>query len=151
MRRIGKLKKIFHKINKIVFVVGMISLLVLVLIVMNSSSEVIDGVWGTLGVICLLNTFLFLLFVVISAILVVVEGLKTDKVALFKKYRDNVIWMTIVYTVPTVMDCFYEAALPESFELGNMVLRILLTALAIMGGEYMIADHSKEDEDELHF
>ena len=144
------MKKIFHKINKIVFVAGMISLLVLVLIVMNSSSEVIEGVWGALGVLCLLVIFLFVIFIAISAILVVVEGLKTDKVAFLKKYRDNVIWMTIVYTVPIVMDCFYEAALPDLFKLGNMVLRILLTALAIMGGEYMIADHSKEDEDELH-
>jgi len=145
------LKKKFDKLNKIMFTAGIIAIIVLVLIAVNSTSDVIDGIWGTISLICLLVIFLFVIFAGISTILAIVEGLKKDARAFLKKMLYNVTWISIAYIVVYVMDYFDESVVHEKLELGRIALRILVTSLAIMGGEYMLADHSKEENEELHF
>jgi len=133
------------------FTAGIIAIIVLVLIAVNSTSDVIDGIWGTISLICLLVIFLFVIFAGISTILAIVEGLKKDARAFLKKMLYNVTWISIAYIVVYVMDYFDESVVHEKLELGRIALRILVTSLAIMGGEYMLADHSKEENEELHF
>jgi len=139
------MKKLFDRLNKIVFVAGIVALIILVLITVNSSEDIIGGMWGTVSFICLLIIFIAGFFATISIVLAIIEGLKKDKVAFLKKFLSNVIWIAIVYTVPYVLDCFYESKFPVSFEFGETVLRVLITALTIIGGEYMLIDHSKEE------
>ena len=143
--------KIFDKLNRIMFIAGMAALAVLVLIVANSGSDTIEGFWGGVSLICLLIIFVFCIFAVISVILGVIQGVKTDKVAFLKKFACNCVGIAVVYIVVFVLDYFVEAELPFEFDLGSMILRILVCALAIIGGEYMITDHSKAKKDELHF
>lgn len=145
------MKKKFDKLNKIMFTAGMIAIIVLVLIAVNSTSDVIDGIWGTISLICLLVIFLSVIFAGISTILAIVEGLKKDARAFLKKMLYNLTWISIAYIVVYVMDYFDESVVHEKLELGRIALRILVTSLAIMGGEYMLADHSKEENEELHF
>lgn len=133
------------------FVVGIIALIILVLIIVNSSGDIIDGIWGTISLMCLLVIFVFGIFAAISVVLAILEGLKKDKLSFFKKLISNVIWIAIAYIIPYGLDYFHESELPMKFELGKVVLRIFVTALAIIGGEYMLADHSEEDKDKLHF
>lgn len=145
------MKKKFDKLNKMIFVAGMIAIIVLVLIAVNSTSDVIDGIWGTISGLCLLVIFLFVIFAGISNVLAIIEGLKKDKRAFLKKILYNFTWISIAYIVVYVMDYFDESAVREKFELGRIALRILVTSLAIIGGEYMLADHSKEEKEELQF
>ena len=139
-----KLKKKFDKLNKIMFAAGAAVLIILVLIAVNSSNQVIGGVWGTVLTICLLTIFLFGIFAAISVGLAIIDGVKKDKRALLKKFVSNVTWITIAYMIPYICDYFYESEFSVQFDIGKIALRILVTALAIMGGEYMLTDHSKE-------
>lgn len=139
------MKKIFDKLNKIIFAIGMIAIIILVLIAANSTSDVIDGIWGTISLICLLVIFLFVIFAGISSIVAITEGLKRDKRAFIKKYLYNITWISIAFIVVYVLDYFDESVVHEKLELGRIVLRILVTSIAIMGGEYMLTDHRKED------
>lgn len=143
--KVSKSKKLFDRLNKIVFVAGIVALIILVLITVNSSEDIIGGMWGTISFICLLIIFIAGFFATISIVLAIIEGLKKDKVAFLKKFLSNVIWIAIVYTVPYVLDYFYESEFPVDFEFGKTVLRVLITALTIIGGEYMLIDHSKEE------
>ena len=145
------MKEKFDKLNKIMFASGMIAIITIVLIVANSTNEVIDGIWGTISLICLLVIFLFVIFAAISAVLAIVEGIKKDKRALLKKILSNVTWIAVVYIVTYGMEYFYKSELPTKVEAGKIAFRVLVTALAIMGGEYMVSNHSKENQDELHF
>lgn len=135
------MKKIFNKLSKIFFVLGMIALITMVLIVANTT---IDGIWGTVMLICLVIIMILCVFAIVSTILAIIEGLKKDKVAFLKKFFSNLLWVTIAYIVLYVLDYFYEFTVPIRFEIGKIVLRVLITSLAIIGGEYMLADHSKE-------
>lgn len=90
------------------------------------------------------------MFATVSVILAITEGLKKDKVAFLKKVFSNVIWITIAYIVPYVLDYFYEYTVPVRFEIGKIVIRVFLTAFAIIGGEYMLAVHSKEVDGEVY-
>ncbi len=139
------MKKKFDKLNKIIFAIGMIAIIILVLIAAKSTSDVIDGIWGTISLICLLVIFLFVIFAGISSIVAIIEGLKSDKRAFIKKYLYNITWISIAFIVVYVLDYFDESVVHEKLELGRIVLRILVTSIAIMGGEYMLTDHSKED------
>ena len=145
------MKKKFDKLNKMMFVAGMIAIIVLVLIAVNSTNDVIDGIWGTISGLCLLVIFLFVIFAGISTVLAIIEGLKKEKRAFLKKILYNFTWISIAYIVVYVMDYFDESVVHEKLELGRIALRILVTSLAIIGGEYMLADHSKEEKEELHF
>ncbi len=146
------MKKIFNKFSKIIFVLGIIALITMVLIVANTVDDAtIDGIIATTMCICLVIIFVFCMFAVVSAILAIIEGLKKDKVAFLKKIFSNVIWITIAHIVPYVLDYFYEYTVPVRIEIGRIVFRVFITAFAIIGGEYMLADHSKEDNDGLHF
>lgn len=145
------MKKIFNKLSKIMFALGIIALIIMVLIVANTTNATIEGIWGTVMLVCLVIIFVFGMFATISVVLAIIEGLKKDKVVFLKKFLSNVVWITIAYIVPYVLDFFYEITVPIGFEISKIVLRVFLTALAIIGGEYMLADHSKEDNDELHF
>jgi len=135
----------FDKLNKIIFVAGIVAIITLVLIVVNFTNEVIEGVWGTISLLCLLVIFLFGMFAVLSVVLAIIEGMKKDKRALLKKFLSNVTWISIAYIVPCILDYFYETEFSMKFEFGKIAFRVLATALAIMGGEYMITDHSKEN------
>ncbi len=139
------MKKIFDKLNKIIFVLGIIALITMLLIVVNTADATIDGILATALLICLVIIFIFCMFVAVSVILAIIEGIKKDKVAFLKKFFSNVIGITIVYTVPYVLDYFYEFAVPAKLEIGEIVLRVFLIAFAIIGGEYMLVDHSKEE------
>ena len=138
------MKMKFDKLNKMMFVAGMIAIIVLVLIAVNSTNDVIDGIWGTISGVCFLVIFFFLIFAGISTVLAIIEGLKKDKRAFIKKCLYNITWISIAFIVVYVMDYFDESAVHEKLVLSIIVLRILVTSLAIMGGEYMLADHSKE-------
>ena len=139
------MKKIFNRLSKIMFVLGLIALIIMVLIVANTTNATIDGIWGTVMLVCLVIIFVFCMFATVSVMLAIIEGLKNDKVSFLKKFFSNVVWITIAYIVPYVLDYFYEFTVPIRFEIGKIVLRVFLTALAIIGGEYMLADHSKEE------
>ena len=145
------MKKIFNKFSKIIFVLGIIALITMVLIVANTADATIDGILATAMLICLVIIFVFCMFAVVSVILAIIEGLKKDKVAFLKKIFLDVIWITIAHIVPYILDYFYEYTVPVRFEIGRIVLRVFITTFAIIGGEYMLADHSKEDNDGLHF
>ena len=95
--------------------------------------------------------FLFGMFAVVSVVLAIVEGMKKDKRALLKKFLSNVTWISIAYIVPCILDYFYETEFSVKFEFGKIALQVLITALAIMGGEYMLTDHGKENQDEFYF
>lgn len=133
------------------FVAGSIALIILVLITVNSSNDIIDGMWGTILFICLMVILVFGVFCAISVVLGIIEGLKKDKVAFLKKFLSNAVWISIAYIVPYILDYFYEVPVSIKFEFAQIPLRVFLIALAIVGGEYMFADHSKDDKDELHF
>lgn len=133
------------------FVLGIIALIILVLIVANTANDSIDGIWGIAILICLVVIFVFCIFAIISVVLAIMKGLKKDKATFLKKFLSNIVLMTIAYLVPYILDCFYEFKIPIEFEFGKLALRVILTALVIIGGEYMLADHSKENNDELHF
>ena len=139
------MKKIFNKLSKIMFVLGIITLIIMALIVANTTNATIDGIWGTVMLVCLIIIFVFCMFATVSVMLAIIEGLKNDKVSFLKKFFSNVVWITIAYVVPYSLDYFYEFTVPIRFEIGKIVLRVFLTALAIIGGEYMLADHSKEE------
>lgn len=145
------MKNIFNKLSKIMFVAGSIALIILVLITVNSSNDIIDGMWGTILFICLMVILVFGVFCAISVVLGIIEGLKKDKVAFLKKFLSNAVWISIAYIVPYILDYFYEVPVSIKFEFAQIPLRVFLIALAIVGGEYMFADHSKDDKDELHF
>ena len=145
------MKKIFDKLNRIMFIAGMAALAVLVLIVANSESDTIEGFWGGVSLICFLIIFVFCIFAVISAILAVIQGLKTDKVAFLKKFACNCVGIAVVLLVIFGIDYFMGAEFPIEFNLGSIIVRIIGCALAIVAGEYMITDHSKDKNDELHF
>lgn len=139
------MKKIFDRLNKIVFVAGIVALIILVLITVNDSVETIEGVWGSISIICLLVIFGFGIFAAISVMLAIIDGLKKNKVAFFRKFLSNVVLFAIIYMIPYGLDYLREIEFPANFELGNIVLRVLGNALAIIGGEYMLADHSKQE------
>lgn len=141
------MKKKFNKISKIFFVLGILALIMMMLIVANTTNTTIDGIWRTVMLICLVIILIMCVFAIVSGILAIIEGLKKDKVAFLKKFFSNFLWITIAYIVAYVLDYFYEFTVPIRFGGGEIVLRILLIDLAIIGGEYMLADHSKEDND----
>ena len=143
--------KIFDKINKVMVALGMIALIAVVLIAANTPGDTIEGFWGGVSLFCFGIIFIFCIFVVISIVLAIIDGLKRDKIALLKKFGSNCVFIALVYLGVFVLDYFVEAELPVEFNVGNIILRILGCALAILGGEYMITDHSKEKKDELHF
>lgn len=145
------MKKIFDKLNKVMFVVGIAALVILVLIISGWLDAFGESVTGAVTLICIIAVCLFGVFVAISVVLAIVDGLKKDKVAFFKKFLSNIVWITIAYAVVFGLDYFIEAELPMEFNLGKVVLQILVSSLAILGGEYMITDHSKEKQDKLHF
>lgn len=145
------MKKIFDKLNKIMFVVGIVALVALVLILSYANGDVMEGIWGNISLICILLIFLYAIFVLVSAVLAIKEGFKKDKKELLKKFLSNVVWISIAYVIVFVLDYFHEAELPVTFSLGSLVFRVLLCTLAIFGGEYMLTDHSKKEKGELHF
>lgn len=51
--KVSKSKKLFDRLNKIVFLAGIVALIILVLITVNSSEDIIGGMWGTISFICL--------------------------------------------------------------------------------------------------
>ncbi|MBE7043873.1 MAG: hypothetical protein E7399_10370 [Ruminococcaceae bacterium] len=139
------MKKILDRLNKIVFVAGIMAAIIILLMAVIDSVETIDGVWGTLFVICILLISVFAIFVVISMIMAIVDGVKKDKVAFLKKVLSNIVFISIVYMIPYGLVFFYEIEFPADLQLGNIVIRILITTLSIIGGEYMLANHSKEE------
>ena len=84
-------------------------------------------------------------------VLGIVEGWKKDKIELLKKFGLNVVWVAIVYGIVWGMDYFNKVEMATELDIGEWVLRVLVIGLGIFGGEYMIADHSKDEKDELHF
>lgn len=145
------MKKFFDKLNKVMFVAGIIALVVLVLIVSNNTVDTIEGIWSTIFLICIVVMLIVAILVVISAVLAIIEELRKDKKAFLKKFLSNVVWISIAYVVVFVLDYFHEAELPVDFNLAKLVLGVLSSAIAILGGEYMLTDHSKEEKNELHF
>lgn len=107
--------------------------------------QVINSFIWEFSFICLLVIFVFAIFAIISIILAIINGLKKDKVAFFKKFLSNVGLLASVYMILYGVDYFCETEFPVKYELGNIVFRVLGTALAIIGGEYMLTDHRKEE------
>lgn len=145
------MKKIFDKLNKIMFVAGIVALVALVLILSNLNGNSIEGIWSTFTGICFLIIFICVIFAAVSAVLAIVEGLKKDKKAFLKKFVSNVVWISIAYVVVFVLDYFNEAEFPVDFNLPRLVFGVLSSVFAIFGGEYMLTDHCKEEKKELHF
>ena len=145
------MKKIFHKLSKIMFIAAMVSLVVLVMTTAYSEGDTVEGFWGGVGILCILVILVFAVFAAISVVLGIVEGWKKDKIELLKKFGLNVVWVAIVYGIVWGMDYFNKVEMATELDIGEWVLRVLVIALGIFGGEYMIADHSKDEKDELHF
>lgn len=144
------MKKIFDKLNKVMFVLGIIALIVLILVLSGWLDRFGANISGLVMTTCLGIIFVFVIFAAISAVLMIVTGLKTDKVAFLKKFLSNVAWITVAYMIVLGLDYFHEAELPMEIDLGRIVLQIFGGALAILAGEYMITNHNEEKE-ELHF
>ena len=141
---------IFNKLSKIMFVLGFIALIVMELIIVNTENDTIEGMQGTVMFVCLIISFVFCIFGAVSFVLAIIEGLKRDKVAFLKKILSNIVLVTIAYMIPYILDYFYEFTFPIQFEFSKIALSVVITSLAIISGEYMLADHSK-DNNELHF
>lgn len=144
---ICKMKKIFDKLNKVIFVAGIAAMVIMVLILSNWLSAFGDDITGIIMMICICVACVFVVFAAISVVLATIDGFKKDKTAFLKKFISNIVLITIAYIVVFVLDYFHVAELPMDLNLGKVVLQIVVCALAIIGGEYMITDHSKEKKD----
>lgn len=138
------MKKIFDKLNKVMFVAGIAALVIMILIMSNWLSVLGDDITGIIMMICICVACVFAIFAAISVVLATIDGFKKDKVAFLKKFLSNIVLITIAYMVVFGLDYFHVAELPMELNLGKVVLQIVVCALAILGGEYMITDHSKE-------
>lgn len=137
------MKKLFDKINKIVFVIGMVAILALVLIAMCYPGDTINGIWGTISFICFLLIFILVIFLVISVVLAFIEGLKKDKTAFLKKVVLNILWFAVAYIVVYILDCVKQSEISTNINLGKAALQILVSAVGIVGGEYMLTSHKE--------
>lgn len=138
------MKKLYDKFNKIVFIAGMVALVILLLIIVSSPDDTIDGIWGMISMICILVLFVFGIFGVIAAACAIVEGIKEQKITFLKKFLSYVLGISIAYVGMFVWDYYREGDLVKEFEFGRTVLRIMVSSLALLAGEYMVLWHGKE-------
>ena len=136
------MKKILDKVNKVVFTAGIVALITLVLIMVCSESDTIEGTWGMVSFGCILVIFVFAIMGLISMVMATIEGLKKDRRTFLKKMFSNVMGIALAYVVIYGVDCFRGGEL-QAFDLGKAVAQILAGAFAVIAGEYMILDHSK--------
>lgn len=139
------MKKIFHKLSKIMYIAAMVALVILLMTIAYSEGDTIEGFWGGVGILCILVILLFGIFAAISVVIGIVAGWKKDKKELLKKFGLNLVWVSLVYGIVWVLDYINKVEMATEYDLGEWVLRVLVISLGILGGEYMLKDHSKDE------
>lgn len=136
------MKKKFQKFGKISFVLGFISLVIMVAFTFIDRNDEIE-MPGIVLLFCMIGIFLLLLCIVISAIITIVDGIREKNWALLKKIAVQFVVFMVLYSGASY---FIES---YSGDIGELILRSALISIGIEGVEYIF--ESPKEKDEIHF
>ena len=138
------MKKLLDKINKVVFIAGMLAIVTLVLCVATIGNGTLNGLMNCVIITYLLIVGIFIIFAIIAFVMALLEGMKKDKIAFFKEFASNCVFILIGYVIIFAFDYFAEEKSTMLFHVPKMIVHILSMACAIVAGKYMISKHANE-------
>lgn len=124
------MKKKFQKFGKLSFVLGFVSLVIMVAFTFIDRNDEIE-MPGIVLLFCMLGIFLLLLCVVISAIITIVDGIREKNWALLKKIVVQFVVFMVLYSGASY---FIES---YSGDIGELIIRSALISIGIEGVEYI--------------
>ena len=136
------MKKKIQKFGKISFILGFISLMIMVAFAFIDRNDEIE-MPGIVLVFCMIGIFLLLLCVVISAIITIVDGIREKNWALLKKIAVQFVVFMVLYSGASYFIESYRG------DIGELILRSALISIGIAGVEYIF--ESPKEKDDIHF
>ena len=136
------MKNKFIKISRVVVLTSFFALLLLIGAIWGQGEGIInlpDAVFMGISLLCLLVIFLACICIVIAFFLSVIEGIRTDKLALLKKFAGYFLLVAVVFIVIKIIGKTQE------WDVGGLLINVVRTIPVFFSVDYIFIN--KKDKE----